>query len=201
MPTVSVIANAVDAPSRPLSVPLAPSTNVPTAMSTVAERQSLRMGRDTSTSGALLTFQHPPQRQHRPAEHDERGSARPDRGQDPGQRAEHLAAGREVGARDRSLQRRHRHDSRGERGRERERERDSISGALPGEQVDGAEGEVRARSRWRRTGRTRGTSGQSSRPMSRARGRPRRSRTSPSPPSRPCRGGAAGSATGRACRT
>ena len=33
MPTVSVIANAVDAPSRPLRVPLAPSTNVPAAIS------------------------------------------------------------------------------------------------------------------------------------------------------------------------
>ena len=80
-------------------------------------------------------------------------AARADRGEDPGQRAEHLAAGRQVGAGDRSLERRHGHDAGGERGQERQPERDSVSGALPGEQVDGAERRGRARSRWRRTGR------------------------------------------------
>ena len=201
MPTVSVIANAVDRAEPPVEGSARAEHQRARGDQHVAERQPLRMGGDSSPSGALLTLQHPPQGQHRPAEDDERGSARPDRGEDPGQRAEHLAAGRQVGAGDRSHERRHGHDPGGERGQDREPERDSVSGALARRAGRRCRGRGRARSGWRRTGRTRGRSGRSTRPSRRARGLPRRSRTSPSPPSRRCRGGDVESATARGCRT
>ena len=83
-PIVSVTANAVDAPSRPLSVPLAPSTSVPSGDEHVADREPPRMRGDSPTSAAFATGEDPPHGQHRSGDHDERGSARADGGEHRG---------------------------------------------------------------------------------------------------------------------
>ena len=142
-PIVSVTANAVDAPRRPLSVPLAPSTSVPRAMSTLPIARRRGCAAIPRPRLRSRPSEDAPRGQHRARDDDDRGAARADGREHAGQRAEHLAPGGELGARHRLEQRGRGHHAGGEDGHCRDRDRDPVPGALTPQQVHRAEGEIR----------------------------------------------------------